>query len=86
MSKREGNRMAANVFIPGRDLHGQDRVGANRQLTLGIISEWIRMQGFDEFTEQGLIDIASKYPHSALKSFRKNFNLMIARVREDRRK
>lgn len=85
MPKREGNAINSQVFIPGRNLEGQDRVGPNRQLTFETISEWIRLQGFDEYTEQGLIDLAAKYPTSALRSFRRNFNLMIARVRQMRR-
>lgn len=86
MARREGNQINAKIFVPDRLKSDDHRVGANRQLTFQIISDWIRLQGFDEYTEQGLIDLAAQYPTSALKSFRKNFNLMLARVREQRRK
>jgi hypothetical protein len=86
MSRREGNQIQAKITLPD-NLKSEDiRVGPNVQLTFEMISEWIKIQGFDEYTEQGLINLAAHYPTSALKSFRRNFNLMIARVREQRKK
>ena len=87
MVRREGNGIQAKIMIPDT-LRGDkdDRVGPNRQLTFETISDWIKLQGFDEYTETGLIELASRYPTSALKSFRKNFNLMLARVRENRKR
>lgn len=76
----EPTSIKAQVFIPGK---GKSRL--QRQLTLEIISNWIKLQGFDEYTTNGLIELASKYPTQALPSFRRNFNLMIERVRQKRR-
>jgi DNA primase catalytic subunit len=55
-------------------------------LTLERIVDYIEKQGLDEYTTKGLIEEASKYPHQALGSFRRNFNLMIQRVRARRKK
>lgn len=76
----EPTSIRAQVFIPGK---GKSRLV--RQLTFETISDWIRLQGFDDYTTSGLIDLASKYPTQALPSFRRNFNLMIERVRAKRR-
>jgi hypothetical protein len=57
----------------------------SQAVTLESISNWIRAQELDEYTTKGLIDIASKYPNQALSSFRKNINVMIARVRQKRK-
>jgi hypothetical protein len=51
-----------------------------------VITNWIKIQGLDEYTTNGLIELASKYPTQALPSFRRNFNLMIERVRTKRQK
>ena len=77
----EASSIRAQVFIPGKS-----KGRLQRQLTLEIISEWIKLQGFDEYTTNGLIAMASKYPTQALPAFRRNFNLMIERVRAKRRK
>jgi hypothetical protein len=76
----EATSIKAKVSIPGRT-----HTKLARQLTFQMISEWIRLQGLDDYTTQGLIEMASKYPTQALPSFRKNFNLMIERVRVKRR-
>lgn len=76
----EPTSIKASVQIPGK---GKTRLV--RHLTFEMISEWIRLQGFDEYTTNGLIEMASKYPTQALPSFRKNFNCMIERVRVKRR-
>jgi hypothetical protein len=76
----EPSSIRAQVYIPGKR-----KGGLRQQLTLEIISNWIKLQGFDEYTTNGLIQLASKYPTQALPSFRKNFNLMIERVRTKRR-
>lgn len=86
MIRNEGNQIQARITLPESLRSDDNRVGPNNQLTFKIISEWIKVQGLDEYTEKGLIDIAAKYPTSALRSFRRNFNIMIARVREQRRK
>ncbi len=65
---------------------GTKQTGPLRQLTLERVSQWIKLQGFDEYTTEGLIAMAAKYPTQALPSFRKNFNLMIQRVRAQRKK
>ena len=77
----EASSLKAKVVMPGQG----NRPGFRKQLTLQRITEWIRLQGLDEYTEEGLIEIASKYPTAALPSFRKNFNLMIQRVRQKRK-
>lgn len=53
-------------------------------LTLDKVIDFIRSHNFDEYTTKGLIDLASAYPNNALSSFRKNFNLMVQRVRAKR--
>jgi hypothetical protein len=76
----EPTSIKAQVYMPGKS-HGK----LHRLLTFDTISEWIKLQGFDDYTTNGLIELASKYPTQALPSFRKNFNLMIERVRAKRR-
>lgn len=76
----EPTSIQAQVYVPGK---GSGRL--QRMLTFEMISNWIKLQGFDEYTTNGLIELASKYPTQALPSFRKNFNLMIERVRQKRR-
>lgn len=78
-----GDSINAKVHIPGNE-SDKTRKGPNRQLTFDIICKWIKLQGMDEYTTNGLIELASKVPTSALHHFRKNFNLMIARVRQAR--
>jgi hypothetical protein len=58
----------------------------SRLLTLERVIEWIERQELDEYTTKGLVEMASKYPSHALPSFRKNFNLMVQRVRAKRKK
>lgn len=77
----EPSSIRAQVYVPGKDKSSV----LKRQLTFSIISDWIKLQGLDEYTTNGLIEMASKYPTQALPSFRKNFNIMINRVREKRR-
>jgi hypothetical protein len=77
----EPTSVNAKVSMPG---------GSNRRfeipLTFDMICKWIKLQGLDEYTTNGLIELASRYPTQALPGFRKNFNLMIERVRSKRRK
>jgi hypothetical protein len=77
----EAQQIKTSVFTPGGSSGGY----VKRHLTLDRISEWIRLQGFDEYTTNGLIELAERYPTQALPSFRKNFNLMIQRVRQKRK-
>lgn len=77
----EPTSIKAKIYVPGKS---SSRL--QRPLTLGVISEWIKLQGFDEYTTNGLIELASRYPTQALPSFRENFNIMIERVRQKRRK
>lgn len=65
---------------------GKDEKSFKMPLTLDKVSEWIRLQEFDEYTTEGLIALAGRYPTHALPMFRKNFNVMIARVRAQRRR
>lgn len=77
----EPSEIRANICLPGTK-----RTVLERPLTLEAISEWIKLQGFDDYTTNGLIELASKYPNQALPSFRKNFSVMVDRVRRKRRK
>lgn len=81
-----GNEIKTDIFIPGqsKQARGVAQYPTGRLMTLQVITEWIKLQGLDEYTTQGLIGIAEKYPTQALPSFRRNFNLMIARVRAKR--
>lgn len=64
--------------------HGR-KTHISRVVTLEGVINWIKGHQFDDYTTNGLIEIASKYPNQALPSFRKNFNVMIARVRQKRK-
>ena len=79
-----GNMVDVKVKVPSKGRFKGDNV-LQRQLTFDIISDWIKVQGFDEYTTNGLIELAAKYPTQALPSFRRNFNLMVARVRGKRK-
>lgn len=83
-----GNEIKTQVFIPNqeRKTRGVAQYPPGRLMTLDVICEWIRLQALDDYTTNGLIELAGKYPTQALPSFRRNFNLMIARVRENRKK
>ncbi len=78
----EAQQIQAKVYVPGKGPGSK----LQRQLTFDMISEWIRLQGLDEYTTNGLIELAGRYPTQALPSFRRNFNLMIQRVRQKRKK
>lgn len=77
----EAQQIQAKIVIPGQ----VSRPPVQRPLTLDTICEWIKLQGLDDYTTNGLIELARRYPTQALPSFRKNFNLMIQRVRQKRR-
>ena len=77
----EASQIRTQVYMPGKGK--SSHVG--RPLTLGMIADWIKLQGFDEYTTNGLIELAEKYPTQALPHFRRNFNLMIQRVRAKRK-
>ena len=82
-----GNEIKTEVFIPGKgkQARGMAQYPAGRLMTLEVITDWIKLQGLDDYTTQGLIEMAGRYPTQALPHFRRNFNLMIARVRDKRR-
>lgn len=77
---------ASNLSVSLMSDQGSRKTKIARMLTLESMIEWIRSQGLDEFTTKGLIELASKYPYNALPSFKKNFNLMLQRVRAKRQK
>jgi hypothetical protein len=77
----EGNRLQVNLVSMSPDGDVKRSGGKIRPTTLQGIINWIVSQEFDEYTKQGLIELASKYPTSALGSFRKNIHLMLSRVR-----
>lgn len=76
----EPTRMNVNVNAGQRS-----RGKISRPLTLERVIEYINLQKLDEYTTKGLIELAAKYPTAALPSFRKNFNLMLQRVRAKRK-
>lgn len=76
----ETSSIRAQVYVPGKS---SSRL--QRQLTLEVIVSWIKIQGFDDYTTQGLIELAERYPTQALPSFRRNFNIMVERVRQKRK-
>ena len=78
----EAQSIKAQVTMPG----SEGRSGLKPQLTLQMVTEQIRRLGLDQYTEEGLIQLAERYPTQALPTFRKNFNLMIQRVRQQRKK
>ena len=85
----EAQGISAKVYVPGQD-KGQyrklgSRGGLKRLLTLDDVIKMIKLQGYDEYTTNGLIALASRYPTQALPNFRKNFNLMLQRVRAKRK-
>ena len=57
-----------------------------RLFTLDALCDWIRNLELDDYTINGLIQLASRYPDAALPSFKKNINLMIQRVRAKKQK
>ena len=76
----EASSMSVSLNIPN------DRKSKlSRMLTLERLIEWINAQELDEFTTKGLIDIAKRYPSHALPTFKKNFNIMLQRVRSQRK-
>ena len=77
----EAQQIRASVYVPG----DTKRPRFQRQITLDIICDWIRKQGLDDYTTQGLIRLAERYPTQALPNFRRNFNVMIQRVRQQRK-
>ena len=77
------NRMNFEIGAFGEE--GRPR-RLRRLLTLDQVTKWIHAQELDEYTTNGLIDIASRYPTHALPSFRKNIHIMINRVRTQRQK
>lgn len=78
----EPSRMQVKVTL-GEE-HGP-RPRVTPQLTLERVINWIDRQPLDDYTKKGLAKLAATYPNAALPSFRRNFNLMIQRVRAKRR-
>lgn len=77
----EPTSIKASISVPGKS-NGRFSI----PLTLETVSKWIKLQGFDNYTTEELIKLAEKYPTHALPGFRKNFNLMVERVRIKRKK
>jgi len=75
--------MNFSIDIPGEE--GKPK-RFRRLLTLDQMKKLIHNMELDEYTTNGLIEMASKYPTHALPSFRKNINIMINRVRAKRQK
>lgn len=76
-------RLDVKISLPGED--GRPR-RPGRLLTLEQVLSWIKLQELDDYTYQGLEKIISKYPTHALSSIKKNFGLLLNRVRAQRKK
>ncbi len=73
-----GNQLKISVGVAGEDSR-KSRIAP--LLTLERVVQWIKSHNFDQKTEEGLIELAANYPNAALPSFRRNFNVMLNRVR-----
>lgn len=80
----EPNKLSVSVNAQQQD--NALRPKASRMITHERVADWIRKQELDDYTTQGLIELSSRYPIGALVSFRRNFNLMIQRVRAKKKK
>jgi hypothetical protein len=76
--------MNFKVTMPGDEDNVHGRNTARPLVTLERVVSWIRSLELDEYTTDGLIKTAENYPHGALSLFRKNFDTMLARVRQKR--
>jgi hypothetical protein len=81
----EPNKLAFKISNDQQQENSK-RPKANRVVTHERVAEWIRRQGLDQLTTEDLIELSSRYPVGALASFKKNFHLMIQRVRATQRK
>ena len=80
----EAKNMNFKVTMPGDEDNVHGRNTARPLVTLDRVISWIRSLELDEYTTDGLIKTAENYPHGALSLFRKNFDTMLARVRQKR--
>ena len=81
----EVGKMDFHISMPNN--HDPDRsTKPGRLLTLDQVISWIQRQELDDPTTQGVIKIISKYPTHALPSVRKNFSILVSRVRAEIRK
>ena len=80
----EAKNMNFKVTMPGDEDNVHGRNTARPLVTLERVVSWIRSLELDEYTTDGLIKTAENYPHGALSLFRKNFDTMLARVRQKR--
>ena len=80
----EAKNMNFKVTMPGDEDNVHGRNTAKPLVTLDRVVLWIRSLELDEYTTDGLIKTAENYPHGALSLFRKNFDTMLARVRQKR--
>ena len=77
------NEMNFSIELPGDDNRPKR---FRRLLTLENLTNLIQEMELDDYTTNGLIEMASRYPTHALPSFRKNINIMINRVRVKKQK
>lgn len=75
----EAGRMTIKI-----DIGQPDRPGPKKIVTLKSIIEWIKRKQLDSYTQNYLIEVASRYPTAALPFFGKNFNIMLQRARAQR--
>ena len=80
----EAKNMNFKVTMPGDEDNVHGRNTARPLVTLDRVISWIRSLELDEYTTDGLIKTAENYPHGSLPMFRKNFDTMLARVRQKR--
>jgi len=80
----EAGSVDIKIEMPGKENVATGRISA---LTQDTIERWIRVQDYlDDETMNDLVEMAKQYPDSALENFRRNFNTMIMRARENRAK
>jgi len=57
-----------------------------KPLTLKTLTNWIRQQGWDEYTKKELIKKASAYPYNSLRYFADQVNAQVIKINEERTK
>lgn len=78
----EVSSMKFSIQVPG----ASSGSSISRLTTLESVISWIKSHQLDDYTTKGLIVLASRYPNNALPLFKKNFHVMLQRVRANRKK
>lgn len=64
---------------------GKEKAIRRGPVYLEDVLNWIKKQGYDNFTETSLIKVASSYPNGALRRFYTNFNNHLASIQKLKR-